>query len=556
MDSKTTTYYSTHVKDTAELYGSNRGEGISRYFSTAFIPGTRILDIGSGTGRDLSILLSLGYDAYGVDASQEMADYSLSHTPALKERVRVGAIPSEKPLYEKLFNGILCSAMLMHLPDELLFDAAFTIRNNLEKGGRLLLSVPLTRPGIDDTGRLSDGRLFIIRPSEYYTLLFERIGFARISYHEDEDSLGRQGIRWAIMIFELGSLKGRAIDKIESILNRDKKTATYKLALFRALCDIAQTGYNSACWYPDGRVGVDIKSVVDRWIMYYWPLFESPDFIPQLNGEKKTGTKSILFRSGMNDLIDSYSRQGGLSRFYMDLAGDVDLSWKNQLYAGVFKKVSTAIIRGPVVYAGGSLDDEKVFEYNARDRRIVFSADIWRELSLMGHWINDALIMRWGELTSAISGSEIPASGVIDLLLKMPVTERDTQLSRAVFSNSSTLECVWTGKRLNDTFDMDHVIPFSLWRNNDLWNLLPADPKVNNRKREKLPSRELLKSRRDIILGYWDLIREQYPSRFTNEYRIMTGNPFNTNWQNSLFSSISEAVEITALQRGVERWGG
>ncbi|HSA15257.1 MAG TPA: HNH endonuclease, partial [Spirochaetota bacterium] len=135
-------------------------------------------------------------------------------------------------------------------------------------------------------------------------------------------------------------------------------------------------------------------------------------------------------------------------------------------------------------------------------------------------------------------------------------TERDTQLSRAVFSNSSTLECVWTGKRLNDTFDMDHVIPFSLWRNNDLWNLLPADPKVNNRKREKLPSRELLKSRRDIILGYWDLIREQYPSRFTNEYRIMTGNPFNTNWQNSLFSSISEAVEITALQRGVERWGG
>jgi len=398
--------------------------------------------------------------------------------------------------------------------------------------------------------------LFMIRPAAYYILLFERIGFTRISYHEDDDSLGRKDIRWAVIIFELKSVKGRAIDKIESILNRDKKTATYKLALFRALCDIALSEYNSASWYPDGRVGIDIKTITDKWIMYYWPLFESPDFIPQLSGEKAAGTKSILFRQDMNSLIDAYHKQGGLNRFYIDLAGDADLAWKNRLYAGVCKKISTAIIKGPVVYAGGSLDDETVFEYSPGERRILFSADLWSELSLMGHWINDALVIRWGELTSGISGGEIPASRVIDLLLRLPVTERDTQASRGIFSNSPGLECVWTGVRLNDTFDMDHVIPFSLWRNNDLWNLLPAHPKVNNRKRDMLPARELLHSRRDIIIGYWGRIRDYSPSRFENEYRKMTGTPFNTNWQNSLFSSVSEAVEITALQRGVERWGG
>jgi very-short-patch-repair endonuclease len=51
------------------------------------------------------------------------------------------------------------------------------------------------------------------------------------------------------------------------------------------------------------------------------------------------------------------------------------------------------------------------------------------------------------------------------------------------------------------------VIPFSLWRNNDLWNLLPAHPAVNNAKRDLLPSQSLLRQRREALQNWLDYVR-------------------------------------------------
>jgi len=52
---------------------------------------------------------------------------------------------------------------------------------------------------------------------------------------------------------------------------------------------------------------------------------------------------------------------------------------------------------------------------------MIVSGEIWRELCLSGHWIQDALILRWGELTSEISHQAISPSAVIDRLLRVPV---------------------------------------------------------------------------------------------------------------------------------------
>jgi hypothetical protein len=123
---------------------------------------------------------------------------------------------------------------------------------------------------------------------------------------------------------------------------------------------------------------------------------------------------------------------------------------------------------------------------------------------------------------------------------------------------------------------------YTLLHNNDLWNLLPAHPKVNNSKRDMLPSRRIMNKRKDVIKDYWDIINEKYPARFANETaRFMGGtvslgsaretqlisddstelitsplNERNRNWHEELFSVVVEAVEITAIQRGAGRWDG
>lgn len=202
MDEKTQQYYSTHVQEASELYNSAGTGGVSRYFRSAFFAGSTVLDIGAGSGRDMVILKEMGFDVYGIDASAEMVSNAVLEYPQLEGRIKCASLPADELFFSIKFDSILCSAMLMHITDERLFDAAYCIRNNLKENGRFLISVPIDRDDLDSEGRTPDGRLFIMRSFEYYTLLFERLGFKRIGYWEEGDGLGRSGIRWGVELFE------------------------------------------------------------------------------------------------------------------------------------------------------------------------------------------------------------------------------------------------------------------------------------------------------------------------------------------------------------------
>jgi phage repressor protein C with HTH and peptisase S24 domain len=114
--------------------------------------------------------------------------------------------------------------------------------------------------------------------------------------------------------------------------------------------------------------------------------------------------------------------------------------------------------------------------------------------------------------------------------------------------------CVWTDKPIRQDFDVDHVIPFALWKSNDLWNLLPVLPEVNNEKRDRLPTQQVLRASKDRILHCWGRVRSCHATRFDREAETLCGDWDPANWENQLFGGLAEAVEITAVQRGVGRW--
>jgi hypothetical protein len=200
-----------------------------------------------------------------------------------------------------------------------------------------------------------------------------------------------------------------------------------------------------------------------------------------------------------------------------------------------------------------------VFSYDAKSAQVLMASDLWRELSLLGHWIADAVVLRWAELTERFSRRQgIHAGEVLPLLLARAEPERGTHLARQVFAARGVDRCAWSGRKLAGVFAVDHVIPFSLWGNNDLWNLMPAHPKVNGEKSDRLPAGELLVARRASITENWQLLRDALPEPFGKQAAHLVGRAprGSFDWESELFMRLREAVELTALQRGIERWTG
>src|SRR5438093_8270904 len=154
MDRRTVQYYDDNA---AAVYARHNAAktGVSKYFNVAFPPGSEVLDIGAGSGRDMGILMREPHDVYGVEPSESLRQLAVSNAPELAGRFYSGSLPGLSAILDRQFDGILCSAVFMHIPEEEHFDAACEIRNLLKPHGRLLLSVPRSRPDLDEESRTS-----------------------------------------------------------------------------------------------------------------------------------------------------------------------------------------------------------------------------------------------------------------------------------------------------------------------------------------------------------------------------------------------------------------
>ena len=209
MDQATFRAYAAHASEIAQRHAKGRREqaGIAQYFTRAFDRDDRILDIGAGAGGDLALLVSEGYQAYGMEPVAEMRDEAVRAHPELNGRLLEGSLPDGLPDLAGVggpFDAAICAAVLQHLPRAALFDAVFSLRSLLRPGGRVLASVPTRRTDLDEQGRDPFGRYFSGVQAGELDLFFQRAGFRSLDRWEEEDSRGRGGVlQWATLLFEL-----------------------------------------------------------------------------------------------------------------------------------------------------------------------------------------------------------------------------------------------------------------------------------------------------------------------------------------------------------------
>lgn len=340
---------------------------------------------------------------------------------------------------------------------------------------------------------------------------------------------------------------------LNTIIERDKAVTSFKYALLRGTIEICQQYSHMA--QPaeesgEGRISYPLGLLIERWILYYYPIFEHDQFIPQLNGERNLSEPSnkILFRRDFTDIIDYYRMYGGFSAFYSDFRRGNIPDELQPIMRELVRKVRVAITDGPIQHLGYSHIGKTyaVFDWDRnrfnlpKNEKITpehlirhagsfsFHRDLESLFKFFGSFIigEGTLVSKWADFTVKISkaqGQQVGKDQLLAILSKTPDTTRHVQEASRFYNqllaDTGEIFCIWSNKpiKTHDQLHIDHLLPFSLWKNNDFWNLIPAQATVNKQKRDAIPSPDLLWKREDAILHNWDLISQSYRQTFHQE---------------------------------------
>lgn len=547
---------------------------LNRYISI----NQNVLDLGFGSGRDLIYLNKKNIQTWGIDGSLAFVERFKKHYPSLEDRVFHSILPSltlsEK--FNSFFDVMFSIATWMHIPKEEHFEVILKLKQYLKSGGIVVLSYSISP-------RENDPRFFEDLEPEKVALLFESFGFKLIESIINKDGLDRESILWVTQVFKLAASSEKGIDQIESILSQDSKDTTYKYALLKAFSEISSSPLNRFANFSNDYVFFPIGLIAEKWIEMYWKIVDSNVFIPQKKGGEKT--KKLAFRNDLENVIkyyrDNKNRTNPYYEFWSDYQKGVSKgSVEYDLILSLFNTIVNTIIVGPVTFSGTSFDDTNFFilgngaktfsrrndEINAKNllescTTIGIKRSAYHELYRYGSWISDSIILRWAKFTEKLmlqSGHNESLGEIISLLTADYIHERETTFARKVYDNYQkdfgNLKSVWSAKSLS-SYEVDHMMPYSVYYNNDLWNLLPASRSENNAKRDALVSTNLIKIRRNEIIEYWEYMQKQAESKFNNEvYKTLNIDPLGKSWKELMLSAVSEQIEITASIRGLKRW--
>jgi SAM-dependent methyltransferase len=509
-----------------------------------------VLDIGTGSGKFVELLQGQGYQAVGIEPSGQMLEIVSERFPNRAKNLKAGSLP-QLPKFENTFDLITALAVIPHIPRSELFLSFLRIKENLKTNGYFIFSLPDSRTDLDFNSRDRDGRLQIIYSKNEIYIILEQLGFYLDKELILQDEEGRSW-KWSVSIMKLSHSQALPLDRIDSILNRERKTATYKPALLRALCDIALENQNLVT-YESEMVLIPLRLIAEKWVVYFWNLFSAPVFLPQVSSELLEKPSALrktfsLLQSKLLTLDDFLDQQALLRSGKLI---DLDLQKQMNLY---IQKWEQTIVKGPIKYSS----EGNLFQYLPKQQVISLPVSIWREFVLLESWIRDAVILRWAEEMERISRFTIRTGQAIDYLMMGQKVERKQGILRELYLKKTSLLCVWTGKSLQpQNLDIDHAIPYTYWKNNYLWNLFPADATFNRKKRDHVPSSKFLRNRENAIRENWAYLAHLRPNQFDFEIRNFLGKYYEPNhWAGTLFSMFEEAAETIASRRGALRWNG
>ena len=179
----------------------------------------------------------------------------------------------------------------------------------------------------------------------------------------------------------------------------------------------------------------------------------------------------------------------------------------------------------------------------------------------MSLWVEALCIHEWCLFTEKVSNAN--RGSVYSLLTARPDNRRPLTWERnqidILMMEGAGFTCPWTQKPLSQgvAYDLDHILPIALYPTNELWNLVPSDPKFNShQKRDRLPTAERLAIARPHLETTYQrygsaatlatVLAEDAASRFA---RVQLDTGFATGLAGAVVDLVEEVAELRNLAR-------
>lgn len=510
--SKSYIWYEKHAREVAASYESLDAEKLLRWLRD-YLPaeGGRVLDVGAGSGRDAAWLARRGHQVVAVEPSPAMRVEAGKYHESLDIQWEDEQLPNiPKASSQGPYDLILLSAVWMHVAQVQRKRAFRKLINLLAPGGTLAITLR-KGPEIPERG------IHEVTAEELESLSYDH---GAVVVHRDEcpDQQRREDVHWNQIAIRFPDDGAGTLPLLRHIILKQNKSATHKLALLRTLCRIAEGSAGIGRVEEDGTVSIPMGLVALTWIRLFMPLLASN--YPQ--HPSNFGTQGLGF------VKQAFRKLQGLS--HLDLRMGMRFQGEQGAALHQALKDAAANIRAmPVKYMtypnGGPILEVVKTGRQVRPREILLSEeylsgfgemripiDLWQTLRKHTIWVEPVVVSEWSEMIQGYAKKQerrLNASRIRQAMVWVE-PNRDVQVPKQQalkLLEKEKLFCVWTGQHLNKAslLDMDHCLPWSVWSCGDLWNLMPAQRKVNqNKKRDLLPSDAVMDKAEERILDWWD----------------------------------------------------
>lgn len=387
--------------------------------------------------------------------------------------------------------------------------------------------------------------------------------------------------------------KGNPKDRIGTILKHDAKVTSYKIALLRAINDVVLSFPDLVIQKKD--IAIPLRFLARFWVAYYWPFvdIETPIYQgPRANRFEKL-TNDMAFRSELTAFRKKWEQIWGEKSRPSDgflAINELQIPRKRRTFsAELISSYNAAItqicqtIKMPIRYAGpgqwqvfdipkqyGKLGNHVIPIPGTlqKDICLVIESDLFETFQQMSLYIEALCIHEWclfSENVAQVEKRRVERGFVYELLTDRPDNRRPLTWERneidLLLMEGKEFICPWTGIKIDNhtDYDLDHILPVSVYPINELWNLVPSEPDFNSHvKRNRIPDmNRLVKAKPHLCLTYSNYqasktldqaIREDVHSRFS------TIQESSRNFPNQLTQAVVFFIDRVASFRNLTRF--